>query len=119
MLPSDSTGGNEIESLLFAGDGIPPPCIENNSKTPSLELAGSVNHCSCLFGGSMLGRGCCLNIRIALSRLDSFMIVKMRKKLEKVPAHTEHVRQDWILVIIFPVDLELEDPTPTGRGYDA
>ena len=57
LRPSDSTGGNEIESLLFAGDGIPPPCIENNSKTPSLKLAGSVNLRASLFGGSMLGRG--------------------------------------------------------------
>lgn len=60
-----------------------------------------------------------LNIRIALSSLNNLMIVMMRKKPEKVTAHIEHALQDWIPVTIFPVDPELEDPTPTGRGYDA
>lgn len=60
-----------------------------------------------------------LDIRIGLSCLDNLAIVVMRKKLEKVTAHIEHARQDWRSVTIFPVDLELEDPTPTGRGYDA
>lgn len=58
------------------------------------------------------------NIHIHLSCLDNLVIVVMRKKLEKVTAHIEHER-DWKPVTIFPVDLELEDPTPTGRGYDA
>lgn len=60
-----------------------------------------------------------LNIRVGLSCLDNLAIFVRRKKLEKITAHIEHARQDWIPVTIFPVDLELEDQTPTGRGYDA
>lgn len=60
-----------------------------------------------------------LNLRIALSSLNNLMIVVMRKKPAKVTVHIKHARQDWIPITIFPVDLELEDPTPTGRGYDA
>lgn len=59
------------------------------------------------------------DIRIGLSCLDNLAIVVMRKKLEKVTAHIEHARQDSRPVTIFPVDLELEDLTLTGRGYDA
>lgn len=47
------------------------------------------------------------------------MIVVMRMKLEKVTAHVESMCQDRMSVTIYPVDLELEDPTPSGRGYDA
>lgn len=59
------------------------------------------------------------NIRIGLSCLDNLAIVAMRKKLEKVTAHIQRARQDWVPETIFPVDLELEDPTPSGREYDA
>lgn len=60
-----------------------------------------------------------LDIRIGLSCLDNLAIAVMRKKLEKATAHIGRARQHWVPVTIFPVDLELEGPTPTGRGYDA
>lgn len=47
------------------------------------------------------------------------MIVVMRMKLEKVIAHVESMCQDRMSITIYPVDLELEDPAPSGRGYDA
>lgn len=60
-----------------------------------------------------------LNVRVTSSRPDNLVIVVMRMKLKKVTAHVESVHQDLISVTISPVDLELEDPTPFGRGYDA
>lgn len=67
----------------------------------------------------MLGRGGVWLHTGALSRLDNLVIVVMRKKLKKVTAHVESVLQDWMSVPIYLVDLELEDPTPSGRGDDA
>lgn len=60
-----------------------------------------------------------LNIRVALSRLDNQAMAVLRMKIKKVTAHVQSVRQDRMYMTIYPVDLELEDPTPTGRGYDA
>lgn len=64
-------------------------------------------------------RRCCLTLGVALFRLDDLVTVVMRMELKKVTAHVESMCQDRMSVTIYPVDLELEDPTPSGRGYDA